>query len=126
MPAEGHLNFGWIDGLFIVAYMVMLIGFGAYHSRRQKTIREYFLAGKHMSWFPIGLSLMAALNSGIDYLAQPSALIKFGIIVLTGNLTWLVLYPYAFYVSMPLFRRLDVYSAYEYLERRLRSPAFPS
>jgi sodium-coupled monocarboxylate transporter 8/12 len=118
MPSQGHLNFGWIDGLFIVAYMLMLIGFGVYHSRRQKTIREYFLAGKHMSWIPIGLSLMAALNSGIDYLAQPSALIKFGIIVLTGNLTWLVLYPYAFYISMPLFRRLDVYSAYEYLERR--------
>ena len=96
----------------------LLIGFGAYHSRRQTTLHQYFLAGKHMSWIPIGLSLMAALNSGIDYLAQPSALIKFGIIVLTGNLTWLVLYPYSFYISMPFFRRLDVYSAYEYLERR--------
>ncbi|OHB81262.1 MAG: hypothetical protein A2W31_13715 [Planctomycetes bacterium RBG_16_64_10] len=115
---EGRLNFGWLDGLFIVAYMAMLIAFGAYHSRRQTTIHEYFLAGKHMSWIPLGLSLMAALNSGIDYLAQPSAFIKFGMIVLTGNLTWLVLYPYAFYVSMPLFRRLDVYSAYEYLEHR--------
>lgn len=118
MQSQEHLNFGWLDGILIVAYMVMLILFGAYHSRRQKTIREYFLAGKHMSWLPIGLSLMAALNSGIDYLAQPSALIKFGIIVLTGNLSWLVLYPYAFYVSMPMFRRLDVYSAYEYLEQR--------
>lgn len=118
MTTQQHLNFGLLDGSFIIAYMVMLIAVGAYHSRRQKTVKEYFLAGKHMSWIPIGLSLMAALNSGIDYLAQPSALIKFGIIVLTGNLTWFVLYPYAFYVSMPMFRRLDVYSAYEYLERR--------
>jgi len=118
MSGDEHLNFGWIDGTFIIAYMCMLIGFGVYHSRKQKTLKEYFLAGKHMSWIPIGLSLMAALNSGIDYLAQPSALIKFGIVILAVNLSWFVLYPYAFYVTMPLFRRLDVYSAYEYLEMR--------
>ena len=117
-----HLNFGLLDGLIIVAYLVMLIGIGYYYSRKPTTMKEYFLAGKHMSWIPIGLSLMAALNSGIDYLAQPSAFFKYGAVTLMGNLSWLVLYPYAFFVSMPLYRRLDVYSAYEYLERRFNMP----
>ena len=118
MPPSGQMNFGWIDWSCIFIYMALLIGIGYYHSQRHTTLKQYFLAGKHMSWIPIGLSLMAALNSGIDYLATPSALMKFGIIILTGNLSWFVIYPYAFYISMPLYRRLDVYSAYEYLERR--------
>ena len=61
---------------------------------------------------------MAALNSGMDYLAQPSGIIKFGILVMVGNLSWLFLYPYVFYVTLPFYRRLGVYSVYEYLERR--------
>ena len=85
-------------------------------------MKEYFLAGKHMSWIPIGLSLMAALNSGIDYLAQPAYFFKYGAVTMVTNLSWLVIYPYAFFVSMPLYRRLDVYSAYEYLERRFNLP----
>ncbi|MBI4578132.1 MAG: sodium/solute symporter [Planctomycetes bacterium] len=118
IPPDEALTFGWVDWLIIVAYMAMLIGIGWYHSRRQTTLKEYFLAGKHMRWLPIGLSLMAALNSGIDYLTQPSAFLKFGLVILLANASWLILYPYAFFVTMPLYRRLDVYSAYEYLENR--------
>jgi len=115
---ETGLSFRFLDGLIIVVYLLSLAGIGYYHSRRQKTLKDFFLAGKSMRWIPIGLSLMAALNSGIDYLMQPSGVIKFGVVLIIVNLTWLLLYPYVFYVTLPLFRRLDVYSAYEYLERR--------
>lgn len=117
-PSQDKLAFDWPDWTIIGLYLLMLLGIGWYHSRRQRTVKEYFLAGKHMSWLPIGLSLMAALNSGIDYLTQPSAFLKFGIVVILGSLSWFVLYPYAFFVTMPMYRRLDVYSAYEYLENR--------
>ena len=117
-PIEDRLSFGWPDWTIIGLYLLMLLGIGWFHSRRQRTVKEYFLAGKHMSWLPIGLSLMAALNSGIDYLTQPSAFLKYGIAVVLGSLSWFVLYPYAFFVTMPMYRRLDVYSAYEYLEHR--------
>ena len=54
-----RLSFGWQDWLIIALYLLMLLSIGAYHGRRQRTIKEYFLAGKHMSWLPLGLSLMA-------------------------------------------------------------------
>jgi len=117
-PISEPLTFGWLDWFFIVAYMVMLIGVGAYFSRRQDTLREYFLASKHMSWIPIGMSLLAALNSGIDYMAQPSAFIKYNIVIVVGSASWFLIYPYAFFVTMRMYRRLDIYSAYEYLEER--------
>ncbi len=115
---NARLSFGWPDWVIIVLYFSMLLAIGWYHSRRQRTIKEYFLAGKHMSWLPLGLSLMAALNSGIDYMQQPSAFLKFGLVVVLGSLSWLAIYPYAFFVTMPMYRRLDVYSAYEYLDNR--------
>lgn len=107
-----------IDVTIVAIYLLMLAGMGVYFSRRQYRLEDFFLARRGMSWLPVGLSLMAALNSGIDYVMQPSSTIKFGIVVLAANLSWLLLYPYVFFVTLPMFRRMQVYSAYEYLEHR--------
>jgi SSS family transporter len=107
-----------IDGIIILGYLAILLGIGAYFSRRQTNLDEYFRAGRGMAWLPVGLSLMAALNSGIDYLMQPSATIKYGLILLIGTTSWLLLYPWVARVTLPFYRRLDLYTAYEYLERR--------
>ena len=116
--AEQVLSFHFLDALILLAYLSVLVWIGYHHSRKKQTLEEFFLAGKSVRWIPMGLSLMAALNSGLDYLMQPAGVLKYGIILLVTNLTWLFLYPYVFYVTLPLYRRLDVYSAYEYLERR--------
>ncbi|MEX0641537.1 MAG: sodium/solute symporter [Pirellulales bacterium] len=112
------LRLHWLDTLIIIGYLGMLLGIGVYHARRQKDLTDFFLAGREIRWLALGLSLVAALNSGIDYLMQPSAIIQFGAYMFAGPLTWLFLIPYIFYVTLPLYRRLGVISAYEYLEKR--------
>jgi len=119
--APPKLRLSWPDGLIIVLYLALLVGIGIWHSRRHRTVKDYFLAGGTMRWLPVGLSLMAALNSGLDYLMQPAGMIKFGAVLLIVNLSWLFLYPYVFFVTLPMFRRLGCTSAYEYLERRFGS-----
>jgi SSS family transporter len=111
-------GFHWIDAVIIVAYLVSLTGVGVYFSRRQSNLEDFFLARRGMAWLPVGLSLMAALNSGIDYLTQPSAVIRYGLILIITSGSWILLYPYVSRVTLPFYRRLKVYSAYEYLERR--------
>ena len=118
MPELGDLRLHWIDILVIVGYLLTLVAVGIYHSRRQKNLQEFFLAGSDIRWLVLGLSLMAAMNSGLDYLMQPGAMIKFGVYTIVGSLTWLVLIPWACCVTMPMYRRLGVISAYEYLEKR--------
>lgn len=115
---DSSLHFHWLDWSILVVYLAALVGIGVYHARRSHDLSDYFLAGKSMKWIPVGVSLMAALNSGMDYIMQPAGMIKFGAILLTVNLSWLFLYPYVFFITLPLFRRLGGYSAYEYLERR--------
>jgi SSS family solute:Na+ symporter len=118
MPEFSQSRLHWIDLLIVVGYLVAVFGIGVFHARRQKNLGEFFLAGRELRWLVLGLSLLAALNSGLDYLMQPSAMIQFGAAILTANLTWFVLLPYVFRVTLPLYRRLGVVSAYDYLERR--------
>ena len=107
-----------IDALILVAYLVTLAGVGVYFSRRQRNLDEFFRARQSMAWLPVGLSLMAALNSGIDYLMQPASTIRYGLILLVGTSSWLFLYPWVTRVTLPFYRRLKVFTAYEFLEAR--------
>jgi SSS family transporter len=107
-----------LDIVIIVLYLAMLAGVGLYFSRRQKSLDEYFLAKQSMAWLPVGLSLMAALDSAIDYLMQPSATIRYGLILLIGTSSWIFLYPWVSKVTLPFYRRLNYFTAYEYLEAR--------
>src|SRR5690349_3943490 len=111
-------HFGLLDALILFAYLAMLTLIGVYFSRKQRNIEEYFLASRSMSWLPIGMSLMAALNSGIDYVQQPSWVIIYGLVGAIGAFSWLFLYPWAAYVTIPFYRRLNVLSTYEYLQTR--------
>jgi len=107
-----------LDAAIIVAYLAVLASVGIWFSRRQRTLDDFFLARQSMSWFPVGLSLMAALNSGIDYLMQPASTIRYGLVLLVGSASWLPLYPWVARVVLPFYRRLNTYTAYEFLEAR--------
>jgi SSS family transporter len=107
-----------IDAAILVAYLIMLTSVGVYFSRRQTNLDEFFRARQSMTWLPVGLSLMAALDSAIDYLMQPSSTIRFGLVLLVGTTSWLLLYPWVAGVTLPFYRRLNLYTTYEYLEAR--------
>src|SRR5258708_39711406 len=107
-----------VDVMIVLVYLAALTGVGVYFSRRQANLQEFFLARQSMTWLPVGLSLMAALDSAIDYLMQPSSTIRYGLILLFGTTSWLFLYPWVAHVTLPFYRRLNYFTAYEYLEAR--------
>jgi len=107
-----------VDAAIIVTYLAALTTVGLYFSRRQTNLDDFFRARQSMAWLPVGLSLMAALNSGIDYLMQPASTIKYGLILLVGTSSWLFLYPWVSHVTLPFYRRLGSFTAYEFLEAR--------
>ncbi len=121
MPFYGsqmESSFHLIDWIIVAVYLAAMAGVGVYFSRKQTSLDQYLLADRSMAWLPVGLSLMAALNSGMDYLMQPSATITYGFVLVLGTLSWLVLYPWVAKVAIPFYRRLNFYTAYEYLEMR--------
>jgi SSS family transporter len=111
-------SFHLIDWLIVGAYLLAMALVGIYFSRRQKSLDHYLRAEQSMGWLPVGLSLMAALNSGMDYLMQPSSTIKYGVVLVLGITSWFALYPWVAKVAFPFYHRLNFYTVYEYLEAR--------
>lgn len=111
-------SFHALDWAIIAIYLATMAAIGVYFSRKQKNLDQYLLAGRSMGWLPVGLSLMAALNSGMDYLMQPSSTIRYGVVLAVGIVSWLPLYPWVTRVAFPFYHRLNFYSVYEYLEAR--------
>jgi SSS family transporter len=107
-----------LDVAIIIGYLAALAGVGVYFSRQKQLTDTFLVAARRMSWLPVGLSLMAALNSGIDYLTQPSATIQYGLVLTLGPLSWFLVYAWVSKVVFPFYRRLHFYSVYEYLESR--------
>ena len=107
-----------IDLAVAITYVLGILGIGLYFFRRQKSARDFLLGGKSMGWFPIGLSLLATLTSAVGYMSFPAAALKFGLIMLWMWVAIPASYPVVTRVFMPFYHKLNVYTAYEYLERR--------
>jgi len=108
----------WVDIGIIVAYMACMIGVGAYFTRRQKSASEYLLASRQIGWFAIGLSLLATLNSAVDYVIGPAQILEFGFMNLVMILPTFITFPFIFRWFLPFYQRLRLYNCYEYLEHR--------
>lgn len=107
-----------LDITIIAAYLSLLIGIGAYFSRQQSSVEEFMRGGNKYGWLTLGFSLMAALNSGGDYVQAPAVVYGLGMVFIMAWISWIPLYPYIAKVTVPFYAKLNVYSAYEYLEMR--------
>jgi SSS family solute:Na+ symporter len=110
-----------LDWLIIIIYLGGMIGLSVYLGRSQSSQEDYFVGGRKLSWWAVGLSTMATQTSAISFISIPAFVaLKEG-----GGLTWLqyeLAVPLAIILVMvfliPFFRRLKLVSVYEYLEWR--------
>lgn len=107
-----------VDYGVLALYLAAMVAIGFYFSREQHSSKDFFLAGRDMGWFPIGVSVMATLLSALSYTGVPGAAYYSGLKFLVFPLAvWLVL-PVVVVFILPLYQRLEIYSIYEYLELR--------
>ncbi|MEM8712135.1 MAG: sodium/solute symporter [Planctomycetota bacterium] len=112
---------GW--SLAVLAlYLVALVGIGFLFKRRESTTADFFLAGKRIPWWAAGLSIFATQLSAITFVSTPALAYATDWLVLPGKAMILVMAPIVVTLYLPFFRRLEITTAYEYLERRF-SPA---
>lgn len=107
-----------LDALVIIVYLAILTSIGVYFAKRQHTLDDFIKGGRELGWLTIGVSLMAALNSGIDFVQAPAMVYTVGLVFITAIVSWIPAYPWIARVTLPFYQKLNVYSAYEYLERR--------
>ena len=118
----GKAGFGILDYLVFLGYMGGLVWMGVYLSRREKSTDDFFLAGRRIPWWAAGLSIFGTQLSAITFMAIPALVFRTDWVYFPGALMIIAAAPVIIYVYLPFFRRLNVTTAYEYLELRF-SPA---
>ena len=110
-------TFGPANSLMVLAYLLAMVGIGVYCSRKNRSTDDFFRGGQRIPWWAAGLSIFATMLSSITFMAIPAASFTDGWNLFVAN-SYLLITPLVVLVFLPFYRRLNVTSAYEYLEKR--------
>lgn len=107
-----------IDWYLLIGTLLFIVGFGVYKTKGSKNVNDYVLGGNQSKWWTIGLSVMATQASAITFLSTPGQAYNSGM----GFVQFYFGLPLAMVVIcmvfVPLYHKLKVYTAYEFLENR--------
>jgi len=107
-----------IDWTILIASLVFIVTYGVWKGRGSKNINGYLMANRNIRWYIVALSVMATQASAITFLSTPGQ-------AYSDGMRFVQFYfglPLAMIVLsvtvVPIFHKLKVYTAYEYLENR--------
>ena len=107
-----------IDWIILVSTLAFIVIYGTYKSRGSKNVEGFLLGNKQAKWWTVGLSVMATQASAITFLSTPGQAYHDGM----GFVQFYFGLPLAMIVIcitfIPIYHRLKVFTAYEYLEQR--------
>ena len=98
--------------------VIVIIGYGVFKTKRSKDIHGYLLGGNEAKWWTVGLSVMATQASAVTFLSTPGQAYHDGM----GFAQFYLMLPVAMIIIcitfIPLYYKLKVYTAYQFLEER--------
>jgi Na+/proline symporter len=107
-----------VDWVVLTATLTVIVGYGVWKTRGERNAENYLRGGHDLPWWTIGLSIMATQASAITFLSMPGQAYEDGM----GFLQFYFGLPIAMVLLsatiVPIYYRLKVYTAYEYLEKR--------
>lgn len=107
-----------IDWVIVTAYAMIVLWIGLSASRKQKNTDEYFRGSRQLPWWAIGISIIATSFSAASLLGGPGEGYEHGFLWLQLQLGDLLGFGLVILLFLPFFIRLNLTTAYEYLERR--------
>ncbi|MCS6967452.1 MAG: sodium:solute symporter [Cytophagales bacterium] len=106
-----------IDWVVLIATIGFITLYGIWKTRGSSTTRQYLLS-KKMNWWTIGLSVMATQASAITFLSTPGQAFSDGMRFVQFYFGLPLAMVVLCITAVPLYQRLQVYTAYEFLEKR--------
>ena len=107
-----------IDWIVLSVTLLFIVSYGVWKTRGSKNVEDYILGNNETPWYVVGLSVMATQASAITFLSTPGQAYHDGM----GFVQFYFGLPLAMVVIsitfIPIYHRLKVYTAYEYLEQR--------
>jgi SSS family transporter len=107
-----------LDWLVLGATLAGIVVYGLYKGRGSDTVNKYLLAGKTMPWYAMALSIMATQASAITFISTTGQAYVDGMRFVQFYFGMPIAMVILSATAVPLFHRANVYTAYEYLEKR--------
>jgi len=107
-----------LDWVVLLGTLLFIVTYGIIRSRGSKNIESYLKGGNTLKWGTIGLSVMATQASAITFLSTPGQAYESGMAFVQNYLGLPIALVIVCIFFIPLFYRLKVFTAYEYLESR--------
>jgi len=111
-------NFGFVNWMVLVLYLLSMLYLGYYFMKKSNSTDDFFKGGGRLPWWAIGISLFATMLSAITFMAIPAKSFATDWKYFPMAITILLLVSPVIKYYLPFFRRLNVVTAYEYLEKR--------
>lgn len=107
-----------LDWIILLGTLGFIVGYGAWKNRKNESITDYLKGGNSARWWTIGLSVMATQASAITFLSTPGQAFHdgMGFVQFYFGLPFAVIIICLFFI--PLYHKLKVFTAYEFLELR--------
>ncbi len=111
-------SFGALNYIIVVLYFSALVAVGFYFMRREKGTEDFFLGGRRVPWWAIGLSIFGTQLSAITFLSIPAQAYATDWVYIYANVGIVLITPYVVWGVLPHYRKANLTTAYEYLEAR--------
>ena len=107
-----------LDWIVLFGTLFTIVAYGTYKTRRQSGLESYLKGDNQMRWATIGLSIMATQASAITFLSTPGKAYESGMEFVQFYIGLPIAMVLLSAFVLPLYYKLKVYTAYEYLESR--------
>jgi len=119
---KANPKFGWINWLLLIVYLGGMLYLGYFFMKRENGTEDFFKGGGRIPWWAAGMSIFATMLSAITFMAIPAKVFATDWKYFPTAIAILIMaFPVVKYF-LPFFRRLNVTTAYEYLEKRFNYP----
>ena len=116
-------GFTWIDISVLIVYMTAVLGIGIYFSKSRMSGKEFFKADGSVPWFVTSVSIFATIISPLSFLSLAGKSYDGTWMLWFAQLGTLIAVPLTIRLFLPVYARLNIDTAYHYLEIRFQSPA---
>ena len=116
MEIESKLHV--VDWIILSMTLLFIVAYGTYVTRKNANVKDYIKGGNDSKWWTIGLSVMATQASAITFLSTPGQAFHSGMGFVQFYFGLHIAMIIICVVFIPIYHKLNVYTAYEFLERR--------
>ncbi len=107
-----------IDWIVMLGTLLLIVAYGTWKTRGKKNMEAYLLGSKSMPWWSVCLSIMATQASAVTFLSTPGQAYEDGMRFLQFYFGLPLAMVILSITAVPLYHKLKVFTAYEYLETR--------